>query len=262
MNRLLLVGGLAIASWLAQTQGECQTGKKSSQDQPAAKKEAEKGHKHAYLGLGVESLPEALRSQLPDQLGKGQGILVAEVAKDSPAEKAGLKPFDILLAYGEHKLYSPEQLVKLVRHDTPGQTAVIGYLRGGREASCKATLAEHELAVTERPRIMRLAPDQHLQEMFEEFEFNKDHAAWEKLDAVKLTRLDSKRWRAEVDYRTKDDKQQHKVFEGSREEIRKAIENQKDLPDSEQTHLLRALSLHRPVLEFHFPHGVRSRERP
>ncbi len=63
--------------------------------------------KAAHLGIGVESVPPALFSQLPDVLSKGQGVLVAQVAKDSPAAKAGLQPNDILLSFGDQKLYSP-----------------------------------------------------------------------------------------------------------------------------------------------------------
>ena len=69
----------------------------------------------AYLGVGVESLPTALTSQMPSVLSEGCGVLVADVAAGSPAEKAGLKQNDILISYDDQRLYSPEQFVKLVR---------------------------------------------------------------------------------------------------------------------------------------------------
>ena len=45
---------------------------------------------------------------------------------------------------------------------------------------------------------------------------------------MKLTRLDAKRWRAEIDYRSKEGKKEHKTYQGTREEIRKDIQADKD----------------------------------
>ena len=43
-----------------------------------------------------------------------------------------------------------------------------------------------------------------------------------------------------------------KSFSGSREEIRKDILAEKDLPMNERRHLLRALNLHEPLFQFYF----------
>jgi hypothetical protein len=96
-------------------------------------------------------------------------------------------------------------------------------------------------------------PDERLREVFEEFEGKNDNAAWESFDALKLTRVDANRWRAEIEFRSKEGKKEHKTFEGTREELRKAIQAEKDLPTNERTHLLRTLNLHDPIFEFHFP---------
>ena len=220
---------------------------------PAQADEAS-GPRQPYLGLAVEAVPPALSSHLPGILPKGQGILVAQVAKGSPAAKAGLKTQDILLSYGDHKLSSPEQLVKLVRGDKPGQEVALGFVRAGKSRTCKVMLGERESPnPPEKPRVFRFRPDEQLREIFEEFESKKGSPGWESLDGLKLTRLDANRWRAEIDYRSKEGKKEHKTFEGTREEIRKDIQAAKDLPANEQSHLLRALNLHEPVFEFHFP---------
>src|SRR5581483_5352967 len=41
-----------------------------------------------YLGVGVVTLPPSLASHLPNAISRGQGILVAAVGPNSPAEKA------------------------------------------------------------------------------------------------------------------------------------------------------------------------------
>jgi membrane-associated protease RseP (regulator of RpoE activity) len=210
--------------------------------------------KETYLGIAIAPVSPALRSQLADTLPKGQGILVAQVGKDSPADKAGLHPNDILLSFGDQKLTSPEQLLKLVRGDRPGQEIKVGFLRGGKSSSAMVTLGERpSVTESENSRTFRLVPDERLRKLFEEFESKDNGTGWESFDAMKLTRMDGKKWHAEIDYRTKDGKKEHKVFEGTREEIRKAIDSEKDLPANERTHLLRALNMHEPGFEFHFP---------
>ena len=48
--------------------------------------------------------------------------------------------------------------------------------------------------------------------------------------------------------------------------IGKDVRAEKDLPESERSHLLRALNLHEPIFEFHFPPagpiGPGSRDQP
>ncbi len=211
------------------------------------------GQKQAYLGVGVEALPAALSSQM-SIIPRGEGVLVEQVAKDSPAAKAGLQPHDILLNYGGKKLHSPEELVKLVRADKSGQAVALSYVRGGKLATCKVTLAERETPpVPEHVRVFRLRPDERLREVFEEFESKNGKTMWESFDAMKLARIDDQHWRAEIDYRSSGGKKEHKAFEGTRDEIRKAIRAEKDLPANERTHLLRALNLDEPVFHFHFP---------
>ncbi len=89
--------------------------------------------------------------------------------------------------------------------------------------------------------------------MFEESEAANDKGFWESFDAMKLTRLDDKRWKAEIEYRNKDQKKEHKSFEGTLAEIRKKVQAEKDLPQNERMHLLHALNPNGSVFEFHSP---------
>ena len=118
-----------------------------AQEKPAA--DATQAATEARLGIGVSPLPELLTSHLPDVIGKGRGVLVSEVVADSPAAKAGLQKHDVLVRYGDQDLYSPEQLVKRVRNDAPGNEVQIEYVRAGRAqaGSHLFRLARPELAV-------------------------------------------------------------------------------------------------------------------
>jgi membrane-associated protease RseP (regulator of RpoE activity) len=220
----------------------------------AAAAEKSASPNHGYLGLAVQSVPPVLHSQLPGILPEGQGVLVGQVVKDSPAGKAGLQANDILLTYGDQKLSSPEQLVKLVRGDKPGHEVAVDFLRAGKKMSCKVTLGEPEARLVPRKApVFRFFPEERLRKLFEEMEPKTDESAWKSFDALKLSRMDGKGWRAEIDYRSKEGKKESKVFTGTRDEIRKAIQSEKDLPANERAHLLRALNFHNPIFEFHTP---------
>jgi hypothetical protein len=218
--------------------------------QAGEKTKAKEGH----LGLAVEAVPAALYSHMPSALTKGHGVMVEHVGKDSPAAKAGLQPYDILISFDDQKLTSPQQLVKLVRHDKPGQQVSISFLRAGKTMSCKATLDQADLTKSQdQSRVYRFFPDERIQKMFEDLESKSSNSAWNLFDGIKLTRTDDTHWRAEVEYRNKDGKKDTKVYNGTRDEIRHKIENEKDLPPQERDNLLQALNLRPPVFEFHFP---------
>ena len=73
------------------------------------------------LLVQVDSVPPALDEQL--QL-KGEGVLVEDVAADGPAAKAGIKPDDILLSFGEIGIKGPRELAKAV-HESDGKPLTI-----------------------------------------------------------------------------------------------------------------------------------------
>jgi hypothetical protein len=66
--------------------------------------------------LGVQlfypAVPLALRAQL--NLPENEGVCLGGVVPDSPAAKAGLAPYDIILKADDKKLLAPEDLVKAV----------------------------------------------------------------------------------------------------------------------------------------------------
>jgi C-terminal processing protease CtpA/Prc len=66
-----------------------------------------------WVGLSVNPADETLRSHL--KLKDGTGLVVAEVIKDTPAEKAGLKVNDVLLAIDGHPAKETNDLVQAVQ---------------------------------------------------------------------------------------------------------------------------------------------------
>ena len=108
---------------------------------PGAQKDllvqVEQGPKQ-WLGVFCRPVDEALRTQL--ELPARQGIVVDGVAPDSPAEKAGLKRHDVLLAVDDKPLADPTELLKLVE-DAGVQKLVFKVIRNGEEQTVEVTLA-------------------------------------------------------------------------------------------------------------------------
>jgi membrane-associated protease RseP (regulator of RpoE activity) len=236
--------------------------KQNSNQRPQNQQTNQQPKKEAYLGVSVEAIPPVMRSQMPDLLPMGQGVLVDRVAKDSPAAKAGIQPNDILLTIGDQKIGSPDELVRMIRGNAAGQTVNVGYLRAGKAATYKITLGENPPRMEQyqtgpgnpgNPNVFRLFPDDRLIRLFEENEVMNGDKNWTTFDSMKLSRSDGNKWNAEIEFRTKDGTKESKKFSGTRPEIRKQIQEEKDLPESEKNHLLRALNLRPPVFEFQFP---------
>ena len=81
------------------------------------------------ISLGAE-VPPALRAQL--KLPQEHGFLVQAIAPDSPADQAGLKEYDILLAVGDEPLTQASQLVAAVQQaGEQGRSVSLAIVSGG-----------------------------------------------------------------------------------------------------------------------------------
>ncbi len=88
-----------------------------------------------WIGLLGGGIPDdhVLRAHL--DLPSGEGVLVENVVPDSPAGKAGLKRYDILLRANDNELREMQDLVELVRTEgeKEGQIAIEVLRHGERE---------------------------------------------------------------------------------------------------------------------------------
>lgn len=91
-------------------------------------------------GPGAER--KAATGSMPDFAYSGEGVRIAEISPDSPAEKAGLQTGDVIIQLGEHKVSNLRDYSEALKHFAPGDETTIVYLREGKQASAKITLAE------------------------------------------------------------------------------------------------------------------------
>ncbi len=84
-----------------------------------------------WLGVQIQSLTEDLAGQFgvkPDE-----GVLIANVLKDGPAEKGGLKSGDVVLEVDGAKVAGVSQLQRLVAAVPPGKQVNLKVRREGRD---------------------------------------------------------------------------------------------------------------------------------
>lgn len=81
--------------------------------------------------LGVEG--EQLEGGLADYFGVKSGVLVRTVQKGTPAEKAGLKPGDVILKVGDEKVSAPRDVSNALRDRGDKMTVSLTVVREKRE---------------------------------------------------------------------------------------------------------------------------------
>ena len=101
-------------------------------------KKAEAVKKYGYLGVTLKAVSREVAEHLG--LDDGRGLMIDTVQKDSPAEKAGLAPRDIVLKIDDQIIFSLEQLKKLVASIKPGTGITIQRIRKGKTGTVKAAL--------------------------------------------------------------------------------------------------------------------------
>lgn len=96
--------------------------------------------KPLLMGITIEPVDRALARQLglPEST---RGVLVTDVGKDTPAEKAGLKVGDVIVGYDGQSIDSRPGLQYLVRTSDAGQSYTLIYLRGGQRRETTVTPA-------------------------------------------------------------------------------------------------------------------------
>ncbi len=102
-----------------------------------------------YLGVSAAPPPRELAPHLP--IPENTGLVVDYIAKDSPAEKAGLLEKDVLAKLGDQVLIHPRQLAVLVANLKEGESVKIAYVRKGQLHETTAVLGKQEYTATATP---------------------------------------------------------------------------------------------------------------
>jgi hypothetical protein len=228
--------------------------------------------KQPYLGVAIEPVPPALAAHLGDLVSKDHGLLVVRVADESPAAKAGLREFDILVTYDDQKLSSGEQLTTLVRGDKPGREVTLGVVHAGKLEKVKVTVGEHEgksalFGFPGKAGRVLVDPRGHRKEAVRILkDLDAKAAPGGKADAqvkssfssMRLESLDGDRFKAEIEYKNEKGDSLKRSFEGTRDEIQKQIEADNEMPEAIRNQLLRSFDFGKGgkgTFHFNMPRG-------
>lgn len=95
-----------------------------------------------YIGVGILDLND----QLGEYFGveNGDGVLVAEVEEDSPAENAGFQAGDVITGVDDENVNTTDELREFIGAMEEGDEATISYLRNKKEHTVTVEIAERE----------------------------------------------------------------------------------------------------------------------
>lgn len=98
-----------------------------------------------FLGVTAADLTPDVAEQLKIDP-KLRGVVISDVGRGTPAEKAGLKPYDVITAVNKEKVMSASDLTLKIVSVPVGGEVTIQYVRGGKEKETKAKVAERPTA--------------------------------------------------------------------------------------------------------------------
>ncbi len=98
--------------------------------------------RRGWLGVRIQTITEDLAAGLG--LDRPRGALVADVTKGGPADKAGIKPRDVIIAFDGVEVKRMRDLPRIVAETPVGKVVVVRILRDGRELELKVKLGRLE----------------------------------------------------------------------------------------------------------------------
>ncbi len=93
-----------------------------------------------WLGVVIQEIDEDLAKSFG--LSKAEGVLVAEVAEDSPAAKGGMKAGDVILKLNGQKVTDVGELRNKIALTPPGTKVTFEILRDGKRKKLKIVIEE------------------------------------------------------------------------------------------------------------------------
>jgi serine protease Do len=93
-----------------------------------------------YIGVVARDIDADLHQAM--HLSVDRGAIVQDVISDSPAERAGIKPYDVVTSFGGRAVSNDADLMRAIASGTPGGTAAVELARDGRALTLTVKLAE------------------------------------------------------------------------------------------------------------------------
>jgi len=98
--------------------------------------------RRAYLGLSMQQIDLVPKLRAMNELPNRRALFITEVAKNSPAERAGIVSGDILVSFNDQTIETSDILFKMLTEDKIGQFQFIGVLRNHYKTEFRITPAQ------------------------------------------------------------------------------------------------------------------------
>lgn len=96
-----------------------------------------------YIGVALRDLDADVVRSL--NLTVNEGALVQDITDGSPAERAGLRPYDVIVSFDGQGIASDDELIREIASRSPGTPVSLRVLRDGRQVGVTVKLAERPL---------------------------------------------------------------------------------------------------------------------
>jgi Do/DeqQ family serine protease len=96
-----------------------------------------------YIGVYLHEVDEDLQRSL--RLGTARGVLVEDVNGGSPAERAGLRRYDVITAVDGRGVQDTAELIRTIASREPGTRVALQVVREGRAENMEVELVERPL---------------------------------------------------------------------------------------------------------------------
>ena len=93
-----------------------------------------------WIGVAVQELTPELAESF--KLGDIQGVLISEVVRGAPADKAGVKPGDILVSIDDKPLTDSNNMLEVISAIPPGKVVPLKLLRNQKEMVLQVKIAK------------------------------------------------------------------------------------------------------------------------
>lgn len=93
-----------------------------------------------WLGVSMQDLTPELAESFG--LKKAGGALIAGVLKNGPADDAGIKPGDVLVAVNGKPIFNSSEMLNMVASLAPGKSATLTILRHGGQQDIQVRIGK------------------------------------------------------------------------------------------------------------------------
>ena len=93
-----------------------------------------------YMGVGLRDIDQDLERSL--QLPVDHGAVVQDITRGSPADRAGLRPYDVIVSLDDRPIANDDQLIREIAGRSPGSPARLQLVRDGHQESVTVKLTE------------------------------------------------------------------------------------------------------------------------